>query len=71
MTSKTKAIDAEYVCANCKHYCQHYLSMPEFRKLFWVNCGHCILPRLKHREPNSKACKHFEIRQNVHEKRQG
>ena len=55
-------LDTEDICANCKYYCQHFLLHHEFRNPYWVNCGHCIFPRSKHRKPTCKACNHFEVR---------
>jgi len=58
----TEILEIENVCANCKHYHQHYSSGPALPSPYWVNCGHCVFPRLKHRKPNCKGCEHFEVR---------
>jgi len=55
-------LDIEEVCANCKHYCQHYSLGSKLSSPYWVNCGHCIFPRLKNRKPDCKVCEHFELR---------
>lgn len=62
---KTIAIDnGEAVCANCKHYIQHYMRVfsgksSEFVELRPVNYGHCIYPRVKDRKPGD-SCGLFE-----------
>ena len=57
--SKIYNIDErEEVCANCKHYIQHYT-----RSRIWgispCNAGHCIYPRFKDRKPGTPACGYF------------
>lgn len=59
----------EVVCGNCVHYVQHYRYAPEiisgnFDKVY---CGHCIYPRRKDREPDHKACKHWQSKINKKE----
>jgi hypothetical protein len=54
--------DYEEVCANCKHYYQHYTigkwgSMTG--QLFAMNCGHCTEPRVKPKNP-AGTCVRFE-----------
>lgn len=50
----------EPVCKTCIHYRQHYVL--DEQRCTSVNCGHCIYPRVKHREPNTKACQHYDQR---------
>lgn len=47
----------ETICANCKHYNQHYGLMQG--KYFALNCGNCGYPRNKSRKPY-ETCKNFE-----------
>lgn len=57
--------ETEAVCANCKHYVQHYmirehpLSTTGIGQFSTVNCGHCVHPRVKERRP-SDTCANFE-----------
>lgn len=46
------------LCQNCKHFIQHYGIMDD--RIFTINCGHCAVPRLRHRQALSKACEHYE-----------
>jgi len=48
-------------CKTCTHYRQHYLYDGE--RCHTVNCGHCVYPRLKARAPGTKACAHYEPRE--------
>jgi len=48
-------------CKTCAHYRQHYHYDGE--RCFVVNCGHCVYPRLKTRQPNTKACGNYLPRQ--------
>jgi hypothetical protein len=56
----------EKICKNCEHYVKHYVRLYKedgrFRYSF-VNCGHCVYPRIKKREPTHKACEHFKCRE--------
>lgn len=45
-------------CKDCAFFIQHYLQY--HGKFTWVNCGHCKEPRLKSREPTTKACPRFQ-----------
>ena len=48
---------AEEVCANCRHFVQHYrLENGVFRA---INAGHCIEPRMKDMKPGN-TCPRFE-----------
>ena len=49
----------EQVCCNCKHFIQHYYNDTDFRRFTAVNCGHCMHPRCKHRNPGD-SCKKWE-----------
>lgn len=44
-------------CYQCQHFYQHY-GLGE-RALFCLNCGHCTVPRLRHKKPDAPACTHF------------
>lgn len=44
-------------CENCVHFLKHYVILGN--RLFVVNCGHCIYPRVKSRKPRTPACAHF------------
>lgn len=61
VTMKVFAIEeSEQVCANCKHYIQHYMRVErgdsgEFVELRPVNYGHCIYPRVKDRKPGNSC----------------
>lgn len=48
------------ICKNCVHYRQHYIL--DEQRCASVNCGHCVYPRIKHREPHAKACSYYELR---------
>lgn len=51
--------ETEEVCANCKHFYQHYVKVGlEFDV---CNAGHCSYPRAKDKKPND-WCKNFESR---------
>lgn len=47
----------EEKCKDCQHFKQHYGF--DKRRLFQVNCGHCILFGVKRKLPGSKACENF------------
>ena len=53
----------EEVCANCKHYYQHYVKAiwRGAREFTAVNAGHCTHPRIKGRKPGD-TCSQFENR---------
>ncbi len=44
-------------CKNCANYRQHYAF--DKRRIFRVNCGHCVLHRPKRKRPDSVACEKF------------
>lgn len=48
----------EAVCANCRHYHQHYAKWVD-GKMRAVFNGHCVYPRNKNRCP-SDTCANFE-----------
>lgn len=49
-------------CQNCKHFRQHY-GLNE-GKIFRLHCGHCVLPRMKNKKPEQKACEKFVQKEN-------
>lgn len=50
--------EREEICANCKHYVQHYTCLLE--RFTPCNAGHCVYPRLKARKPG-QTCERFEF----------
>ena len=46
-------------CKDCKHFQQHYGM--NAHKLFRLNCGHCVHPRLQTKRPYARVCSHFEL----------
>ena len=46
-------------CKQCVHYRQHYGL--DTRKLFKLNCGHCVLPGVRRKKPDTVACECFEV----------
>ena len=48
----------EPTCKTCIHYHQHYIV--DDQRCVAIKCGHCVYPRLKHREPQNPACAHYE-----------
>ena len=44
-------------CETCKHFHQHYSLKDGI--LTQVHCGHCVFPRVKHKQPYSKSCEHY------------
>lgn len=56
-----EVLETEEVCANCKHFYQHYIT--DSRRgygMLAVNSGHCVKPRVKDRKPCTPACKYWE-----------
>ena len=51
--------DTETVCANCKHFWQHYVYDDRHREFKAIRVGHCAYPRMKDRCV-TETCKHFE-----------
>lgn len=51
----------KYLCKNCKNYHQHYAL--NSRRLFRVNCGHCVLHITKKKKPDTAACEEFALGQ--------
>lgn len=49
--------EKEEVCANCKHFIQHY-TKTRLKGVSPCNAGHCIYPRMKARKPGD-TCVHF------------
>lgn len=55
--------ETEEVCANCKHFVQHYRQTRDahgIRCFTAVNAGHCVEPMVKQRKP-SDTCQRFEM----------
>lgn len=50
----------EKICRNCEHYVRHFVFLGS--SFSPIAHGHCTYPRLKNREADCKACKHFEER---------
>lgn len=56
--------ESEEVCANCRHFCQHYTEKPSdygMRGFMPVNAGHCTEPKVKQRKPGD-TCERFNRR---------
>lgn len=52
--------DKKNTCGSCKHFRQHYIKFGRsYRPLLY---GHCTYPRLKNREVQAPACKHYAKR---------
>lgn len=47
-------------CKTCVHYFRHYIL--DRQRCTPIDCGHCGYPRIKHREPNHRACDRYELR---------
>ena len=47
----------EQTCAECQHFRQHYGF--DGQQYEWLNCGHCVFPRIKKRLPDTRACEQF------------
>lgn len=48
------------MCANCRHYCRHYIRNLEHSDQFTpLDEGHCTYPRIKDRLPFD-VCKYYE-----------
>lgn len=47
------------VCKTCVHYRQHYIL--DEQRCTPIACGHCVFPRLKHREPSTPACHRYQL----------
>lgn len=46
------------ICENCSHFRTHYVK--HGKQYQQINDGHCVYPRLKRRETNTKACEHWK-----------
>lgn len=44
-------------CKECEHFRQHYVL--DAQRGTPVNCGHCVYPGIKHRRPDTSACRYF------------
>ncbi|MCI9402346.1 MAG: hypothetical protein HFF04_01565 [Oscillospiraceae bacterium] len=53
--------EEQKTCETCRHFKRHYIhwSGKQYRPL---HCGHCVHPRLKDREANTPACRHYSAR---------
>ena len=49
------------ICQTCKYFTQHYYLDEQYCSE--LECGHCVYPRLKHRNPSAPACKHYAERE--------
>lgn len=50
---------SEQTCGSCKHFRRHYVRLARGRYLP-LSYGHCVTPRLKNREEDTKACIHWQ-----------
>ena len=46
-------------CQTCLHFQQHYSI--KNGKIIRVCCGHCFFPKVKRKQPFSKACEHYTL----------
>ena len=44
-------------CKTCLYFHQHYTL--KGGKLLRIFCGHCIFPKVKHKDPHTQACDHY------------
>ena len=51
-----KKYEGVSMCVNCQHFHQHYIR--DGKGHVAVECGHCVEPRIKNREPWD-SCQHF------------
>lgn len=57
MKQMPKPMVQALVCGTCAHYCQHYvLGGKKFVPLWY---GHCVMPRLKDRDPD-ETCEYWQ-----------
>ena len=52
----------EQTCGSCKHFRRHYVRQARGRYLPLIY-GHCVKPRLKNREADTRACPHWQERE--------
>ncbi|MBQ3000501.1 MAG: hypothetical protein IJD63_01995 [Oscillospiraceae bacterium] len=45
------------ICRKCKYFRQHYGL--DGTKIFRLHCGHCVLPKMRVKKPDQKACARF------------
>lgn len=57
--------EREEVCANCKHFIQHYVIVSDMGTMP-CNAGHCIHPRIKVRRPG-QTCEKFIFKNTMQE----
>ncbi len=57
----------EQYCGNCKYFIRHYIK--QTGKFSPIDHGHCRYPMLKNRMVDTKACKHFEEKDEADEKK--
>ena len=51
---------ATQICKTCQHFHQHY--HVDAQSYSALHCGHCVRPRIKHRNPTQKICEYYEPR---------
>ncbi len=49
----------EKACETCVHFRQHYIKRGG--SYVSLRYGHCVHPRVKHREAETPACQHFRV----------
>lgn len=52
-------IENERLCKNCKHFRLHYIRYSR-GNYFALSYGHCVKPRLKKRDANTKAYEYWQ-----------
>ena len=45
-------------CESCAHYRLHYVRIDQ--KFHEIALGHCVYPRVKSRDRDTKACGHYQ-----------
>lgn len=48
----------ENCCKACTHFYMHYVQHKD--KYIPIDFGHCVFPRIKSRDADTKACAHFD-----------
>ena len=52
-------MSAKNTCVQCLHFRKHYVIVAGI--YLEAMCGHCVYPRLKHRDFDTPACSHFSL----------
>lgn len=52
----------ENCCGSCTHFYMHYVRFENGRYIP-IDFGHCVFPRIKDRDADTKACKYYEVKE--------